>query len=90
MLKELLQRQYIDIILLQEDTRPVFDDIRGFASYTNIGTTGGGGGTAILTRDYIQITSIVYLPTGRGMTADFQSVTIVSIYAPPGSERRNR
>ena len=59
MLEDFLQKQEIDIILLQEDTRPVFDDIRGFTAYTNIGTTGRG--TAILTRDCIQFTNTVCL-----------------------------
>ena len=86
MLEDFLQKQEIDIILLQEVTRPVFDDIRGFAAYTNIGTTGRG--TAILTRDHIQLTNTVCFRTGRGMAADFQNVTIVNIYAPSGAERR--
>jgi len=47
MLEDFLHKQEIDIILLQEVTRPVFDDIRGFVAYTNIDITGRG--TAILT-----------------------------------------
>ena len=86
LLEDFLQKEEINIILLQEVRRPVFDDIRGFAAYTNIGTTGRG--TAILTRDLIQLTNTVCLPTGRGMAADFQNVTIVNIYAPSGAERR--
>ena len=79
MLEYFLQKQEIDIILLQEVTWPVFDNIRDFATYTNIGTTGRG--TTNLTLDHIQLTNIVFLPTGRGMAADFQTVTIVNIYA---------
>jgi len=86
MLEDFLQKQEIDIMLLQEVTRPVFDDIRGFAAYTNTGTTWWG--TATLTRDHIQLTNTVCLLTGRGMAADFQNVTIVNIYAPSGAERR--
>jgi len=59
---------------------------RGFAAYTNIGTTGRG--TEILTLEHIQLTNIVCLLTGRGMAADFQNVTIVIIYAPSGADRR--
>jgi len=40
MLEVFLQKEEIDIILLQEVTRPVFDDIRGFTAYTNLGTRG--------------------------------------------------
>jgi len=67
MLEDILQKKEIDIIFLQEVTRPVFDDIPGFTVYTNIGTTWRG--TAILTRDHIQLTNVVCLPTGRGMAA---------------------
>jgi len=86
MLEDFLQKQLIDIILLQEVTRPLFVDIRGFAAYTNINTTGRG--TAILTRDHIQLPNTVCLPTGRGMTADFQNVTTMNIYTTSGAERR--
>ena len=85
MLEDFLQKQEVDIIFLQEVIRPVFDDIRGFTVYTNIGTTGRG--TAILTQDHIPLTNIVCLPTGRGMAAQFQNVTIVNICAPPGAKR---
>jgi exonuclease III len=59
MLEDFLHKQEIDIIFLQEVTRPVFNDIRGFVANTNIGTTGRG--TAILTRDHIQLTNLVRL-----------------------------
>ena len=55
---------------------------------TNIGTTGRG--TAILSRDQLQLTNIVRLPTGRGMAASFQNLTLVNIYVPSGAERRER
>ena len=72
-LEDFLYKQEIDIILRQEVTRPVFDDIRGFVAYTNIGTTGRG--TAILTRDHIQLTKIECVTTGRGIAAVFENVT---------------
>ena len=83
MLEDFLQKQDVGTIFLQKVTRPVFDDIRGFTAYTNIGTTGRG--TAILTRDHIQLTNTVCLPTGMGMAAQFQNITIVNIYAPSGA-----
>jgi exonuclease III len=55
MLEDFLQKRKIDIILLQEVKRPVFDDIRGFTAYTNIGTAGRG--TAILAREDTSIAS---------------------------------
>jgi exonuclease III len=86
MLEDFLYKQQIDIIFLQEVTRPVFDDIRGFVTHTNIGTSGRG--TAILKRNHMQLTNIVCLPTGRGMAAVLKSVSLVNIYAPPGAARR--
>jgi len=86
MLEDFLQNQETEIILVQEFTRPVFNDIRGFAAYTNIGTKGRG--TAIVTRDHIELTNTIRLHTGRGMAANFQNVTTVKIYAPSGAERR--
>jgi len=77
MLEDFLQKYEIDIILLQEVKWPLFDDIRGFTTYTNIMTTGRG--TAILTRDHIQLKNIVYHPTLREMAAVFQNVTTVNI-----------
>ena len=56
--------------------------------HTKIGTTGRG--TTILSRDQLQLTNIVRLPTGRGMAARFQNVILVNIYAPSGAERRER
>jgi len=76
----------MDIILLQEITKPVFDDIRGFVAHTNIGTTGRG--TEILSRDQIQLTNRVRLPKERGMAASFQNVILVNIYEPSGAESR--
>jgi hypothetical protein len=86
MLEDFLRKQEIDIIFLQEVTMPVFDDIRGFVAHTNIGTTGRG--TAILTRDHIQLTNIVCLTTGRGMAAVLYKVTLVNVYAPSCAERQ--
>ena len=88
MLQDFLQKQDTDIIPLQEVTRPIFDDIRGFTAHTNIGTTGRG--TTILTRDHIQFTDIECLHTGSGMAAVFENVTIVNTYAPSEAERRDR
>jgi len=57
MLEDFLQNQEIDIIFLQEVSRYVFDDIRGFTAYRKIGTTGRG--TAILKRDHSSIPTAI-------------------------------
>jgi hypothetical protein len=51
------EKKEINIISLQEITKPVFDDIRGFMVPTNVGTTGMG--TAILSREQIKSTNLV-------------------------------
>jgi len=47
-----------------------------------------GGGAGILARHNVLIKNIVCLPTGWGMAADFQNVTLFNIYAPSGAKRR--
>ena len=86
MLTDFLHRHAIDIIFLQEVTRPVFHDVRGFPAHINIGAHERG--TAILTRDHIMLSDIECLPTGRGMATNFEGITLVNIYAPSGAERR--
>ena len=45
----------------------------------------------MMKRDRIQRTNTVCLPTGSGMAADFQNVTIVNICATSGAEiKRDR
>jgi exonuclease III len=86
MLTDFLHKHAIDIIFLQEVTRPVFDDVRGYTAHVNIGANERG--TAILTRDHLTLTDIERLPTGRGMSACLDGITLVNIYAPSGAERR--
>ena len=86
MLNEFLYKQEIDIILLQELTHSDFDMIRGYRAYLNIGINKRG--TAILTKEQIQLTNITRLPSGRGMAASYQGVWIVNIYAPSGTANR--
>jgi exonuclease III len=81
MLEEFLQKQEIDILLLQV-THNEFDMIRGYKAHTNIGIYNRG--TAMLTREPIILTNITSLPSGRGMAACYRVVWIVNIYAPPG------
>jgi exonuclease III len=75
MLADFLRKQEIDIILLQEVTHNDFDLIRGYNAYTNVGVNKSG--TAILTREAIQLTNITRLPSGRGMSAFYRGVWII-------------
>jgi len=45
-LENFLRTHEIDFLFLQEVTQPVFDNLRGYTAYTNVGTTRRG--TAIL------------------------------------------
>jgi len=64
----------------------VFDNLQGYTAYTNIGTARTE--TAILTREHLPFIRSVYLPSWRGIAADFQGVCLVNIYAPSGAEKR--
>jgi exonuclease III len=86
MLADFLLKQEIDIILLQEVTYNDFDFIRGYIAYTKVGINKRG--TAILTREAIQLNNITRLHLRRGMTAFYRGVWIVNIYAPSGSSNR--
>jgi endonuclease/exonuclease/phosphatase family metal-dependent hydrolase len=86
MLEEFLQKQEIDILLLQEVTHTEFDMIRGYKAHTNIGINNRG--TAMLTRETKTLTNITRLPSGRGMADCYRGVLITNINAPSGSSRR--
>jgi exonuclease III len=78
MLADFLRKQEIDIILLQEVTQNDFDLIRGYKAYTNVGINKHG--TAIFTREAIQLTNIMRVPLGYGMAGFYRGVWIVNIY----------
>lgn len=86
MLGDILHRQEIGNILLQEVTQPFLDTIRGYSEYTNNGTIRRG--TAILTREQITLTDITRLHSGRGMTMEYQGVWLINVNAPSGAARR--
>lgn len=60
MLADLVRKQEIDILFLQEVTSPIPNTISGY----NIGTNGRV--TAYLTRDHMKLRDILRLPSGRG------------------------
>jgi exonuclease III len=87
MLEELLQRQEIDTAFLQEVKHPHLNAINRYIAYINEGATSRG--TAILARGRIILTNVTRLPTGRGIDAEYQGISLVNIYAPSGAARRN-
>jgi len=86
MLNEFIQKQEIDIILLQEVTHTDFEMIRGYTAHLNVGTNKRG--TAILTREQISLNKITRLPSGRRMAASYQGIWLVNLYAPSGTANR--
>jgi hypothetical protein len=60
--------------------------IKGYTTYHNIGASMRG--TALLTKEGIQLDNIAVTPTGRAMTATFQDVLLVNVYAPSGTAMR--
>ena len=86
LLAEFLRAWEVDILLTQEVTQLVLHTIRGYSTLYNIGTEGRG--TAIVARDGIQLENIARLPSGRAMAVTFRDITLINIYAPSGSARR--
>jgi exonuclease III len=87
MLEDFLHTHDIDIACLQEMTNTAINTKRNYTSHMNIGSDDRG--TAIPTKDCYQLTDIRRIPTGRGMSAHFNGVKILNVYAPSGSEKRH-
>ena len=86
MLCDFVKKQELDIIFLQEVTNPNTLNLRGYNTHYNIGTSMRG--TAIAVRDVITLTGIHKLPSGRAMSADYNALRLINVYAPSGSARR--
>jgi len=85
MLPEFLRLQEIDILLVQEVTKPVLHNIYGYNTHYNIGATMRG--TAIITRDSISLKNVTMLPSGRAIAAKFREIWIINVYTPSGTAR---
>ena len=59
-LHDFLKCQPIDILFLLEVTHPQFDNLTGYTTYTNVGTTMTG--TAFMTRNGLQVKTTKYRP----------------------------
>jgi exonuclease III len=86
MLEEYLRQQDIDIALLQEVTNTKLTTFRRYNTHINVGTENRG--TAIIAKEGLILTNTTRLPSGRGMTARFESIQIINIYATSGAEKR--
>lgn len=86
LLNTFLTKNSIDIMFLQEIRSDDFSLVYNYNSYTNIGCESLG--TAILTRKGIELHSIEKLPSGRGISGVYKEYTLVNLYAPSGTNKR--
>lgn len=82
-LRSLLNREYVDIVLLQEVAVPAFD-FYGYSECVNLGPDRRG--TALLWKSALPMTDLCSLPSGRAVAATFGDVRVVCVYAPSGSQ----
>jgi exonuclease III len=85
MLSEFIQRQEINIMVMQEATNPDTLNIREYDTY-NIGTSMRG--TAIVARKEMHIIIVHTLPSGRAMSVEYNGIRFINVYAPSGSARK--
>ena len=86
MLAEFIRLQEIDILLVQEVTKPVLRNMHAYNTHYNIEATMRD--TAILTRDSISLENVTILSSGRAIAAKFREIWIINIYAPSGTARK--
>jgi len=86
MLEEFIRKRDVDIAILQEVTSVHNINIKGYQTIDNVGTARRG--TAILTRDDLQMHRIRRLPSGRKLAAYCNNICLVNIYAPSGTSNR--
>ena len=87
MLMEFIKVHEIDILLVQEVTNMIKQDLFGYETHYNIGTSKRG--MAIVAREGIKLENIIRLPSGRAIGARFRDTWIINIYAPSGTEKRH-
>jgi exonuclease III len=73
MLHDFLKSHALDILFLQEITHHNFGNLPRYTTYTNVGTARG---TAFVTRNGLKVTNITKLPTGRGIAAECEEITL--------------
>ena len=83
MLDAFLRRQEIDILLVQEVTHHVLNDVRGYTMQYNIGLNRPA--TAIVARDGIYLENIIMIHSARATAAKFREMWVINVYAPSGT-----
>jgi exonuclease III len=87
MLENFLRAWEIDILLVQEVTKHVLHDLRGYSTMYNIGAYGRG--TAIIAREGITQENLTRLPSGSAIEEKFKECWLINVYAPSGTTRRH-
>jgi hypothetical protein len=64
----------------------VLQDLRGYSTLYNIGTNSRG--TAIIAREGITLVNLTRLPSGHAIAAKLKDCSIINVYAPSGTARR--
>lgn len=80
MLADFIRTWEIAILIPQEVTQPVLHDFGGYTTHYNIGTSRRG--TAIVAREGITLMNVTRLPSRRAISASFQDLWIINVYAP--------
>ena len=86
MMENFLHTWEIDILLVQEVTKQVLHNLRGYQTLYNIGTNCRG--TAIIAKEGITFENITRIPSGRAIAARFNDCWLINIYAPSGTAGR--
>jgi exonuclease III len=87
MLDAFVRLHNIDILLLQEVTNPFTFGFQVYTIHYKIGTSRRG--TAILTRDTIDVPNLSRIHSGRAIATSLGSLLIVNAYAPSGTSKRS-
>lgn len=81
-----LRTNDVDVLFLQEVKTNDFSEIYGYTAYVNVGSESLG--TAILTRNGIDLHSVEKLPSGKGISGIYKDYMFLNLYAPSGSNKR--
>jgi hypothetical protein len=81
-----IQLHDLDIVFLHKVTNPAILNIVWYVTHLNIGATMRE--TTILARHDFPLSNLISLLSGRFITADYNGLRRVNVYAPSGTARR--
>jgi exonuclease III len=86
MLHNLIRRNEIDIVFIQEVTEPGALELRGYTLHHNMGASTRC--TAILAKNAHPLVDITREPSGRAIAASLHGIRLINVYAPAGTAKR--